>query len=688
MITDVAGRVRNVQVAVSKPLIPLFEAISNSLDAIEDAGERNGRIEIEVIRDPDALFTTAKSSTDRQLAEITGFAVSDNGTGFDDENYREFNKSDTTHKAERGGKGIGRFTWLVAFERVEIDSVYRHDGIMRQRHFVFSLGEGGVGHESSLENIDTPRKTTVRLMLFKEKYRKQCPKRIDTLAAYIVEEFLDVFLGDSCPKMILRDDTAERTVDLDDFYEKEMVLYSKHEALPIKNIPFEIVHVQLSSTHIPEHRLYLCAKDRAVVCEKLTGIANMGPRFTAMDNREFVYAAYVNSSILDQTVNTDRTGFTLAEDTKGLLADDVAMSDIRNAIKERCREYLAPYTEPIRRQKRDRIRRFIQQDGVMYRPVLDHLEHRFDEIEPEASDGEVDLKLYEAYSEFQVKLRREGQELLKAVVSEDSEFAEFEERFHEYFASVSDVNRADLARYVCHRKAIIEFLRQQLGRKADGTYRLEDRIHSIIFPMGKTSDEVFYEEHNLWLIDERLAFHEFLSSDKPLKNAKVLETSSRKEPDIIVFDKAMAFSETPDVPFTSVTIIEFKKPQRKEYSEKENPFSQVADYIRDIRAGKAVLSDGRPMPIAVNLPIYCYIICDITQRLEHWAQNFELEWTPDRLGFFGYKKPFGAYCEVISYAKLVSDAQKRNQAFFEKLGLARSLGPVTGNIVVSSSGEK
>jgi hypothetical protein len=263
--------------------------------------------------------------------------------------------------------------------------------------------------------------------------------------------------------------------------------------------------------------------------------------------------------------------------------------------------------------------------------------------------------------------------LLQAEPLKDADFAAFEEQLKEYFEKVSEVNRANLARYVCHRKAIIEFLRRQLSLQPNGKYANEDRIHSIVFPRGKTSDDVFFDEHNLWLLDERLAFHVFLSSDKPIVQADPLQNESRKEPDILVFDKAIALSETPDIPFTSITVIEFKRPQRTEYGDKDNPFTQIADYVRDIKAGKAKLADGRSLPIPPNLPFYCYVVCDITPKLKGWAENFELEMTPDGVGFFGYKRALKAYCEVISYSKLLSDAEKRNQAFFEKLGLPKRI---------------
>ena len=62
-------------------------------------------------------------------------------------------------------------------------------------------------------------------------------------------------------------------------------------------------------------------------------------------------------------------------------------------------------------------------------------------------------------------------------------------------------------------------------------------------------------------------------------------------------------------------------------------------------------------------------MCDIPQILKEWAYHFDLLDTPDGLGFFGYKKHYNAYFEVISYSKLVADAEKRNKAFFHKLGL-------------------
>jgi hypothetical protein len=69
MYTDVAGRVRNVQPPTSKPLLALFEAIINSIQAIEDTQRSDGRIEVEILRGP-SLF-----DSDHMPGEIIGFVV-------------------------------------------------------------------------------------------------------------------------------------------------------------------------------------------------------------------------------------------------------------------------------------------------------------------------------------------------------------------------------------------------------------------------------------------------------------------------------------------------------------------------------------------------------------------------------------------------------------------------------------
>jgi hypothetical protein len=61
---------------------------------------------------------------------------------------------------------------------------------------------------------------------------------------------------------------------------------------------------------------------------------------------------------------------------------------------------------------------------------------------------------------------------------------------------------------------VIELLDLILGIAEEGKYQTGDTIHKIFFPIKKEFDEINYEQQNLWLIDERLSYHSYLSSDK------------------------------------------------------------------------------------------------------------------------------------------------------------------------------
>jgi hypothetical protein len=95
---------------------------------------QDGRIDILASRDEtQALLSDAFIDT----RPITGFTITDNGIGFDDNNFESFTTSDTKYKP--GAKGVGRFMWLKAFDKVEVISVFADNGNRYKRAFDFAL---------------------------------------------------------------------------------------------------------------------------------------------------------------------------------------------------------------------------------------------------------------------------------------------------------------------------------------------------------------------------------------------------------------------------------------------------------------------------------------------------------------------------------------------------------------------
>ena len=88
---------------------------------------------------------------------------------------------------------------------------------------------------------------------------------------------------------------------------------------------------------------------------------------------------------------------------------------------------------------------------------------------------------------------------------------DFQQLFDEYCRNINELSRAGLAEYVIRRKAVIDLLGKALEVEPSGSYSLESRIHRIICPMQVSSDEIKLDDMNLWLIDDRLAYHHYLA---------------------------------------------------------------------------------------------------------------------------------------------------------------------------------
>ena len=246
---------------------------------------------------------------------------------------------------------------------------------------------------------------------------------------------------------------------------------------------------------------------------------------------------------------------------------------------------------------------------------------------------------------------------------------EYHAKLNDFLERANELGKSSRAEHVVHRKVILEFLEKSLQPNTEtGKYPLEEIIHKIIYPMRTTSDDVPYEQQNLWIIDERLSYHEFLASDMRLDQLNVLANNSESRADLFIFDRALSFAEDEGV-LNSLVIIEFKKPDRTAYG-KEDPVDQVYRLIREIKSGHFKDKTGREIKVQSDrIPAYAYVICDTTKQVETIAENKGMLCTPDNLGYYGYNPALSAYVEIISYTKLLRDAKKRNRILFDKLHL-------------------
>lgn len=323
--------------------------------------------------------------------------------------------------------------------------------------------------------------------------------------------------------------------------------------------------------------------------------------------------------------------------------------------------------EKIRDEKKQQIDNFVRYKKPQYRYLLNNRENVYDKIPVGLSEDKLDLELYRQEQQWEYDVAKQRNEIETKQKSNAMTSPDFMNLFHQYCSSVTQLSQASLAEYIVRRKAVIDLLERALEYDKDGKFSKESTIHSIICPMQVTSDDIQFDEMNLWLIDDRLAYHNFLASDQPMKSLPVLQSDVSRRMDIAVFDKAISYSADTDM-LNSITIIELKRPQRDDLnSDGSNPINQVLKYVSDIKAGKVKRSNGRGFGNVNNAAFYCYVIADITETLANAAENANLNRTPDGEGFFGFNAPRGAYIEVISYTKLLKDAKQRNEILFDKL---------------------
>ena len=675
--TNLRGRLKNTSLPLSGGLLPVFETISNAIHAIEDANipMHQGVITLDVIRDGQASLEYGDEPDSRITAPIVAFRITDNGIGFTDDNMDSFRTLDSQYKAERGGRGVGRLLWLKAFTRASVRSVFVENGnTVRLRKFTFDANNG-------LSNVvltgisEGTAGTCITLESLYEHYRAHVPKTSRVIASSLLAHCLWYFVRpDGAPKIVVVD--QDERISLQEIYEQHVMSSAKSETVVIKEMEFDLMHVKLAESSRWDHSVAFCASSRLVKEERIEG--RVPGLFGSLrdESGSFVYQCYVSSRLLDERVRSERTGFDIEEEPLQLFEiTEVSFREIRDRVLERSADFLCTYLEEKRALGRERVERFVIRRAPRYRPILGRVPDEELAVDPDMSDRDLDLLLHKHLSRIENELIQEGHDVMAP--RDDEGYLDYHARLEDYLSKAEDIKRSDLANYISHRKVIIDLFEMAIKRRGDGTYVREDLLHGLIMPMRKDSTEVLQDSCNLWLIDERLAFHDYLASDKSLESIAITGSSERKEPDIVglrTFDNPILTSDSLQLPPASLVVVELKRPMRNDarQGEQKDPIEQALDYLDRVRQGNVITADGRPIPGSEHVPGFCYVLCDLTPSILRRCKMHDAIRTSDGLGYFFFNKAIGAYVTVMSYDQVLNSAKERNRAFFDKLGFPTS----------------
>ena len=662
------------KLSTSTPLLPLFEAIVNSIQSIDELGIKDGRVEINVIRDVPSM------GSNNWETDIASFEIIDNGIGFNDKNYTSFDIYGSDHKIAMGCKGIGRVLWLKAFNEVDVESIYLSDDEKYyERKFVFSIYDElkQLEHYESKKNQLT---TKVRLKNYFSKYKKKCPKKLETLARDIMNHcFTRLALG-NCPEIIIKDEHDAKSINA---IFKEYTKGQIHvQDFIVNEFPFKLISAKNYTPSNDKHMLHYCAHNREVFGDNLSNTIKglTGKLFN--DDGDFAYCGYITGELLDSNVNSERTDFAFSKPESEMeetnsneqlelesaeTGKSVTKQEIVNSITPIIIEFLKEELTAYNLQKKERIENYVYSKNPRYRSLIKHNYECIEKIPLTNDDNKLEIELFKQEQLYRLELKIEQKAILAENIN-DVVDSNYTEKCVSLLQKTSDMGKDDLADYIVHRKVMLEILEHALAYTdvEKKKYALEKKIHELIFPMTTTSDDIEYDRHNLWIIDEKLAYHYYLASDKPISAYKDTESASSKEPDITIFEPAFALTGDPkDSSMNNITIIEFKRPGRTD----TECVDQVIEYIELIREGKAkdklgrILNEGGGNTLRFN----CYILCDIEPTMSKFLKRRGFKIPPDGVGYYWLHDDYNASIEVVPYNKLIKDSIRRNKILFDRL---------------------
>lgn len=646
---------------------PVVEMIVNAIQAIDEAGRKDGKVQVRAQR-------SAQVELDGNLPEVAGFDIEDNGIGFTDAHRNSFDTLYTDRKIAEGGKGFGRFTGLKYFEDLHVKSVYRDGAAFKARSFSMGKEHEIIVREKVTSSDKQDAGTVVTLAPLKT--GRAFDKKLSTIARSLVERLLPYFITQDyvCPDIVLSEQDGSGAIRLNDFVSNELSAVIREIGIDRKTFTLKtsdteeefLVRVfKLYSPRNQKSRISLVAHKREVSGSAIHKyIPEFVDEFFENDRngeidsaRNYIIKAYVFGPYLDRNVSLERGGFEFQMDSDLILG--IGQTQIEQDAATIAREAMGADITFRQEKKKERVQFYVDEEAPWHKAILEKLDLSGMPYNP--SNEEIETRLQKEKFAQEIAIKRDVAKLMA-----ETNFENVQDSVIEIVNKISGTSKNDLIHYIALRRKILDIFGKSLETDESGTYSSEGVVHDIIFPRKGDADITSFHDHNLWIVDERLNFTTYVSSDLPLNGGNT------DRPDLLVYNKRVLFRGDNEAS-NPITIFEFKKPQRDDFvnpSSREDPVQQIVRYVNDIRDGKYKTPEGRKMLVAENTPFYGYVVCDLTAKVETWLER-EKNFTPmpDRLGWFQWMGNINLYVEVISWDKVLKDAKMRSQIFFQKLGI-------------------
>lgn len=667
-------------------LQPIFECFTNALEAIKIKQKSNNDYKGSIL-----IKIYAKETLISENTEFSSLSITDNGIGFNDEEFKRFN---TFKQTDKGFKnlGSGRIQYVHYFDSTNVKSIFEQEGKFFEREFTLSKKDIFLKENAIVKHInckETETNQTGTILSFSELLENsQVYDELteDILKERLIERYIHYFCyhKETLPEIRiefyiqskLKGETTISKNDIPDIDKTQSIKlqYSKKGRNGIEKIDktedFTIDAFKISSKILKHNNLNLVSKgevieDSFINLESLTESDSIkGSKYLFLVSSDYIDSRDTNIRGVLNIPNED----TFKKDL--FLEEEILIEDIQEEVNNTINS-MYPEIEEIKKNHQEDFEKlkemFLLDDEII------------DEVKISINDNENSIlkKIYEAEAKKTAKLDaeiKESMDNLDKLDTRSSNYAEeLEKEINKIVKVIPQQNKKALTRYVARRKVILELFDKILVRKLEvqqqgGNYD-EALIHNLLFQKGSTDTE----NSDLWIINEDFIYFKG-SSEKQLSKLEIdgervfKDIFSEEEERYLKSLGENRMIRRPDVLLFpqegKCIIIEFKAPHINA-SKHLTQIDRYANLIRNYTEDKFQITT-----------FYGYLLGesieprDVRAEVSTFEESYQFDYlfrpSAKVVGYDG-RKDGSIYTEVIKYSTLLERAKQRNKIFIDKL---------------------
>jgi len=671
-------------------LQPIFEAVTNSFEAIALQKDSNFNAEITV-----KLYFSTTLFGERAFDRII---IEDTGIGFNDAEFNRF----LTYKDDRKGfrnRGSGRIQLLHSFNSCEFTSIYQKDGLYFERKFIFSSLPAYLNQNAIVflqHTKETSENTSgTKLVMAGLKNPKDAPSFAITgqnLKEILIEHYIEylcahkknipafkieTYINGEIDEQLKIEESDIPDIDSSrnfDLTYQELDPLTQNLKDSDQKEQFTIHAFKIAKFQLAKNAIKLTSKGELVENNDFKINLNVLSADDHIDKERFLFL--ISSPFIDardQDVRGDLNLYSRDKYKADPFRGDepqIFLDDIEKAANEN----IMTMYDGIVQKNTEKIERIEQLKNMFL--LNDAYIHDI-AISINDTEEKVLEKVYTAESKQiargDAEIKRQIDTISALDPSDSTYHNKLKDLVDKFVMEIPHQNRAALTHYVARRKLVLDLFEKILkrGLHVQQTGRNEDEklLHNLLFKQRSNETNT----SDLWILNEDfILFHgasEFELMNIEINGDRIFrEQFSMEEQRFINSLNEKRLEKRPDVLlFPSegkCIILEFKSPK-----------VNISDHLTEINNYAALILNFTKSEFNFDT-FYGYLIGESIEPddvrfsdadFKH-SFHFDYLFRPAKAIVGKYKGKDGSlYTEVVKYSALWNRAMKRNEVFTQKL---------------------